>query len=58
MSADRGLETVYMADEAINAWHYERFLRKLRRCNGLKPLCVYMDNLQVHRAKHVKPLYA
>ena len=44
-------------DHAYNADEFGTYLRVLRQRYGNKPLALLMDNLTVHMAKTVKPLY-
>ena len=57
ISADEGVECVMVFDEAINRTTFILFLEELRRRNGTKPLHLFLDNLQVHKAPEVNNAY-
>jgi transposase len=58
MTESRGMEMLMCQDHAYNAAEFELYLRGLRRRHTTVPLALLMDNLTVHKAKTVKPLYA
>lgn len=51
-----GLCSIYM--QSINADDFIEYLKKLRAKNGIHPISLFMDRLNVHRSTKVKPLYA
>ncbi len=57
--SDRGkVEHVYLHDGAINMWHFNAFLKQLRRKLGDDEVFLFMDQLQVHKGKDVLPMYS
>ena len=54
MTEDNGICRVSIHPTAIRAEDFIVYLRKLRVKFKKEPLAIFMDNLQVHRAKEVK----
>ena len=55
MTEEEGICRVTIHSTAINAKDFVAYLHKLRFKFKKTPLAIFMDNLQVHRAKEVKP---
>lgn len=46
-----------MSKSAIDQGSFARFLRQLRQKNSSTRVCVFLDNLAVHRTKRIQELY-
>ena len=57
MTEENGLESSLVSESAINSDIFIIFLEGLRRRFHQRPLSLFMDQLQVHKAKAVQPAY-
>ena len=57
MTEEDGLESALICESAINADIFIKFLKGLRRRFDQIPLALFMDQLKVHKAKLVVPVY-
>ena len=57
MTEARGLELCWVCDSAINGEIFIDFLKSLRKRFGATPLALFMDQLRVHKASPVRPVY-
>ena len=57
MTEEEGICRVTIHPTAINVKDFVAYLHKLRLKFKKTPLAIFMDNLQVHRAKEVKPCW-
>ena len=57
VSRESGLEHFSIYDQAITTEEFKDHLKRLRKKNGKVPLALFMDQLNVHRGKDVKPKY-
>ena len=58
ISRESGLEHYDIYDEAITQVEFADHLKTLRKKNGNVKLALFMDQLNVHKGKDIKPLYA
>ena len=54
ISSERGVEKVMIFDESINKWKFKVFVQTLRDVCTNEKICIYFDNLAVHRSKDVR----
>ena len=52
-----GVEALAIQKKAFNRWEYIQYLYWLRYINGDKPLCIFMDNLSVHKTRETYDAY-
>ena len=57
MTEENGLEQALISESAINAEVFIKFLNGLRRRLGQAPIALFMDQLKVHKARSVLPIY-
>ena len=57
VSAEQGLEQYDIYDLAIDQQDFIDHLEQLRKKNGTRPLALYLDQLNVHKGKYVRPFY-
>ena len=57
MTEEKGIDHLQLHMEAINADDFIVYLKALRAKHGKRPLAMFMDRLNVHRANRVKPWY-
>ena len=54
ISRENGIEKVMIFDHSVDKWKFKMFIQTLREeCNNEK-ICIYFDNLAVHRSKDVR----
>ena len=53
MSAERGMEYVSYQDQAVNADDFIQYIRELRAKQGTQPLALFLDQLPVHKSRHL-----
>ena len=54
VSAEMGLDLVMTFQKSVNITKFKTYLEELRRKDFFDDLCLYFDNLSVHRSKDVK----
>ena len=57
ISGDVGLEAYLIKERAINQDHFKEFIRLLKDKYADRDLCLFMDNLSVHKARAVRAVY-
>ena len=57
IAEDTGIEALAIQKKAFNRYEYIQYLFWLRYINGTKPLCIYMDNLAVHKTRETMVVY-
>ena len=57
MTEDKGIDHCQIYDDAINADIFVAYLKALRVKHGKRPIALFMDRLNVHKANNVKPWY-
>ena len=58
LSYERGIGLCLIHAHAIDHEDFLNYLRKLRGRNGRQPLALFMDQLQVHKAKEIRDEWA
>ena len=53
ISADRGVDTILIYDQAVNRFDFIEFLKHLRSLNEDRRLHVFLDNLSAHKTSEV-----
>ena len=56
ISRERGQELFMQFPKSVNVPKFKEYLTKLREKNGNTKLCIFMDNLSVHKAEESKKL--
>ena len=54
VSMDHGVEKVMIFEDSVNKWKFKVFAQALREENKNDKICIYFDNLAVHRSKDVR----
>ena len=54
ISKENGLDHVSIFKQSVNIPKFKEFLQDLRDKYFFEDICIYMDNLAVHRSNHVK----
>ena len=56
ISAEMGVDLVMIFKKSINITKFKIFIEELRSKYVFEDICIYMDNLSVHRSKAIKDL--
>ena len=56
ISRERGQELFMQFPKSVNVPKFKEYLTKLREKNGNTKVCIFMDNLSVHKAEESKKL--
>ena len=56
ISREKGQELFMLFPKSVNVPKFKEYLTKLREENGDKKICLFMDNLSVHKANESKKL--
>ena len=54
ISKENGVDKVMIFDDSINKWKFKVFIQTLRETIMNEKICIYFDNLSVHRSKDVR----
>ena len=57
ISTEGNVEHLMVVEKAINQNRFVSFLKKLRQKLGNEKICLFLDNLQVHKTKKVMEAY-
>ena len=57
MAEEHGIDHCQIYPHAINANDFLRYLKALRAKHGKRPISLFMDSLNVHKANKVKDWY-
>ncbi len=54
ISEENGIDKVMIFEESINKWKFKVFINSLRETFTKDKICIYFDNLAVHRSREVR----
>ena len=54
ISKEKGLELYMMFQRSVNIQKFKEYLLRLREENGDDKICIFMDNLVVHKSNKTK----
>ena len=54
ISAENGVEQYRIFDKSVNIKKFHQYLQMVRDAHGDQKVCLFMDNLSVHRSKKSK----
>ena len=54
ISNDKGIDKIMIFEDSVNKWKFKMFARAIREAYPKDKICLYFDNLAVHRSKDVR----
>ena len=54
ISLQRGIDLTMTFDNSVNILKFKEYLDELRRIYFFDDICIYMDNLSVHRSREIR----
>ncbi len=54
ISNDKGIDKIMIFEDYVNKWKFKIFAQAIRETYPMDKICLYFDNLAVHRSKDVR----